>query len=287
MHLHVHGSTNCLSGTSESPIRIVPVSGRSATRPTGAFVTASYPAGWRVRPGLPDRSVPVARWLPHVAVHLPRACRTRPMPWRRSLAEEYRLTVRNRSHLQNCGLNWTPREDGRKSRLRYRFHCEVFSVMRIKSLPPNGFHRLHLLVGAGGRKRVFEAARHNRGASARPRLQAPPHRRGRDGVVPQVWGSYRTWGAGGPAGTGTSRGGGLSPPLFDRAMPALDERPQEQGKDGGATGKAGRGVRRRAEALPERKGCRYADDFVGLVHGSRDDAENVRHEITEVLAPLT
>jgi len=86
--------------------------------------------------------------------------------------------------------------------------------------------------------------------------------------------------------TGTPQGGVLSPLLFNIAMSALDERLQEPWKDGGTMGTASRRVRRRARGLPNWKVCRYADDFVVLVHGSRDDVENLQHEITEVLEPL-
>ncbi|MEU4173753.1 group II intron reverse transcriptase/maturase [Streptomyces sp. NPDC026589] len=86
--------------------------------------------------------------------------------------------------------------------------------------------------------------------------------------------------------TGTPQGGVLSPLLFNIAMSALDERLQGPWKDGGTMGTASRRVRRRAKGLPNWKVCRYADDFVVLVHGSRDDVEKLQHEITEVLEPL-
>ena len=37
---------------------------------------------------------------------------------------------------------------------------------------------------------------------------------------------------------------------------------------------------------PNWRVCRYADDFVVLVHGTKADAETLREEVAEVLAPL-
>ena len=45
-------------------------------------------------------------------------------------------------------------------------------------------------------------------------------------------------------------------------------------------------ARRRAKGLPNWRIVRYADDFVVLVHGTQDDAEILREEIADVLAPL-
>jgi len=42
---------------------------------------------------------------------------------------------------------------------------------------------------------------------------------------------------------------------------------------------------RRTKGLPNWRIVRYADDFVVLVHGSRDDVETLRGEIVDVLAP--
>ncbi|MER7728881.1 reverse transcriptase domain-containing protein [Streptomyces sp. NPDC096323] len=86
--------------------------------------------------------------------------------------------------------------------------------------------------------------------------------------------------------TGTPQGGVLSPLLFNIAMSTLDERLQGPWKDSGTMGTASQRVRRRAKGLPNWKVCRYADDFVVLVHGSSDDVEKLQHEITEVLEPL-
>ena len=44
--------------------------------------------------------------------------------------------------------------------------------------------------------------------------------------------------------------------------------------------------RRRAKGLPNWRIVRYADDFVILVHGTRDDVQTLREDITHALAPL-
>ena len=41
-----------------------------------------------------------------------------------------------------------------------------------------------------------------------------------------------------------------------------------------------------AKGLPNWRIVRYADDFVVLVHGTRDDVEALREDVAEVLAPL-
>jgi len=45
-------------------------------------------------------------------------------------------------------------------------------------------------------------------------------------------------------------------------------------------------ARRRAKNLPNWRVCRYADDFVVLVHGDRADVEALHEDIAHVLAPL-
>jgi RNA-directed DNA polymerase len=47
-----------------------------------------------------------------------------------------------------------------------------------------------------------------------------------------------------------------------------------------------RRARRRAKGLPNWRIVRYADDFVILVHGTRDDAETLHEDIATVLEPL-
>ncbi|MEU8200872.1 group II intron maturase-specific domain-containing protein [Streptosporangium sp. NPDC049046] len=45
-------------------------------------------------------------------------------------------------------------------------------------------------------------------------------------------------------------------------------------------------MHRRRKGLPNWRIVRYADDFVVLVHGTRDDVHTLHEEITDVLAPL-
>ena len=47
-----------------------------------------------------------------------------------------------------------------------------------------------------------------------------------------------------------------------------------------------RRARRRSRGLPNWRIVRYADDFVVLVHGTREDAEAVRGEVADVLSPM-
>jgi RNA-directed DNA polymerase len=78
----------------------------------------------------------------------------------------------------------------------------------------------------------------------------------------------------------------LSPLLANIALSALDEHVHGLWQPDKAMGSpAGRALRRR-RGLPNWRIVRYADDFVVLVFGSRDDAETLREEIANVLAPL-
>jgi RNA-directed DNA polymerase len=86
--------------------------------------------------------------------------------------------------------------------------------------------------------------------------------------------------------TGTQQGGILSPLIFNVAMSALDEHLHRPWKPGGSMATSSQRARRRARGLPNWRACRYADDFVVLVHGTRADVETLREEIADVLAPL-
>ena len=70
------------------------------------------------------------------------------------------------------------------------------------------------------------------------------------------------------------------------AMSVLDEHLQRPWKPGGVMETHSRRGRRRAKSLPNWRIIRYADDFVVLVHGTKGDAETLREEIADVLAPL-
>jgi RNA-directed DNA polymerase len=83
--------------------------------------------------------------------------------------------------------------------------------------------------------------------------------------------------------TGTPQGGILSPLLANIALSELDEhfaRHGQQGMNGSQ-----RAARRR-KGLGNWRLVRYADDFVVMVHGTRQHAEGLREEAAAVLAPL-
>lgn len=85
-------------------------------------------------------------------------------------------------------------------------------------------------------------------------------------------------------GTGTPQGGILSPLLANVALAVLDEY-VDQAPGGSGTAKSVRlNRRRRGEA--NFRIVRYADDFLVLVAGSRDQAEGLRAEVRGALAPM-
>jgi RNA-directed DNA polymerase len=83
--------------------------------------------------------------------------------------------------------------------------------------------------------------------------------------------------------TGTPQGGILSPLLANIALSALDEHFAERWR---ASGTSDQRYRARARGGATYRLIRYADDFVVMVHGSREHAEALRGQVTEVLAPL-
>jgi RNA-directed DNA polymerase len=86
--------------------------------------------------------------------------------------------------------------------------------------------------------------------------------------------------------TGTPQGGILSPLLANIALSVLDEHVHGPWRLGGIMSTPSRRARRRRKSLPNWRMVRYADDFVVLVHGEREDVESLREEIAEVLAGL-
>jgi len=72
--------------------------------------------------------------------------------------------------------------------------------------------------------------------------------------------------------TGTPQGGILSPLLANIALSVLDEHVHGPWLTGGAMSSPRRRSWRRAKGRPNWRIVRYADDFVILVHGTRDDA---------------
>lgn len=87
--------------------------------------------------------------------------------------------------------------------------------------------------------------------------------------------------------TGTPQGGVLSPLLANIALSVLDEHLHGPWKPGGSMStEYRRARRRRVEGLPTWRVVRYADDFVVLVHGTRDATEALREDVAAVLAPM-
>ena len=84
--------------------------------------------------------------------------------------------------------------------------------------------------------------------------------------------------------TGTPQGGILSPLLANIALHVLDEHLQGQWRE--HMGTEYRRTRRRRNGLGTWRLVRYADDFVVLVHGSRENTEALREEIAGVLAGM-
>ncbi|WP_081879802.1 group II intron reverse transcriptase/maturase [Nocardia sp. NRRL WC-3656] len=83
--------------------------------------------------------------------------------------------------------------------------------------------------------------------------------------------------------TGTPQGGILSPLLANIALSVLDE---HFAAKWAALGPAWTRAKRRRAGEPVMKVVRYADDFVIMVAGKRDDAEALWDEVATVLAPM-
>ena len=86
--------------------------------------------------------------------------------------------------------------------------------------------------------------------------------------------------------TGTPQGGILSPLILNIALSLLDERLHGPWKDDGEMGTAYRRARRRTQGRPTWRAIRYADDFVVLVHGTRDDVKALHEDVSRTLEPL-
>jgi RNA-directed DNA polymerase len=83
--------------------------------------------------------------------------------------------------------------------------------------------------------------------------------------------------------TGTPQGGILSPLLANIALSGLDEHFTAKWE---ALGPEWTRAKRRRAGEPVMRLVRYADDFVVMVHGTRDDAEALWDEVAAVLAPM-
>jgi RNA-directed DNA polymerase len=84
------------------------------------------------------------------------------------------------------------------------------------------------------------------------------------------------------SGVGTPQGGIASPLLANIALSALDEHFERIWR--GPFGTHGRRLHQRRVGRPTYRLIRYADDFVLMVRGTRDQAEALKQEIASVLA---
>lgn len=86
--------------------------------------------------------------------------------------------------------------------------------------------------------------------------------------------------------TGTPQGGILSPLLANVALSVLDEHLHAPWQPGGSmhTGPQRSGRVKRGKA--NHRLVRYADDFVVMVNGTREDVQALQEQVVEVLAPL-
>jgi len=83
--------------------------------------------------------------------------------------------------------------------------------------------------------------------------------------------------------TGTPQGGILSPLLANIALSALDEHFARKWE---ALGPEWTRAKRRRQGVPAYRIVRYADDFVVMVGGTRNDAQALWDEVAAVLAPI-
>lgn len=83
--------------------------------------------------------------------------------------------------------------------------------------------------------------------------------------------------------TGTPQGGILSPLLANIALSVLDEHFARKWE---SLGPDWTRIKRRRAGEPVMRLIRYADDFVVLVHGTREDAEGLWDEVAAVLAQI-
>jgi RNA-directed DNA polymerase len=83
--------------------------------------------------------------------------------------------------------------------------------------------------------------------------------------------------------TGTPQGGILSPLLANIALSVLDEHFTQKWE---ALGPSWTRAKRRRAGEPAMRLVRYADDFVVMIAGTRDDAEALWDEVGQLLAPM-
>jgi RNA-directed DNA polymerase len=99
------------------------------------------------------------------------------------------------------------------------------------------------------------------------------------GLLTELGESRDTW-------AGTPQGGILSPLLANIALSVLDEHLTESWEPGGSMATGSKRSYRRARGLPTWRLVRYADDFLVMVNGSREDTEQVREDVAQVLASM-
>ena len=74
----------------------------------------------------------------------------------------------------------------------------------------------------------------------------------------------------------------MSPLIFNVAMSVLDEHVMRPWQPGGAMSTPGKRTYRRSRGQPTWRITRYADDFVILVNGTREDTEALREDVVAV-----
>src|SRR5205807_1525200 len=84
--------------------------------------------------------------------------------------------------------------------------------------------------------------------------------------------------------TGTPQGGILSPLLANVALSVLDDHFVAAWESFGTTPQHRQG--RRLKGLATYRLVRYADDFVVMVAGHREHAEELREDVARVLTPM-
>jgi RNA-directed DNA polymerase len=87
-------------------------------------------------------------------------------------------------------------------------------------------------------------------------------------------------------GQGTPQGGIISPLLANIALSALDEAVMAPWAEGGEQSTQWARQRRRRKGIGNWRIVRYADDFVIMTNGSRDDAVSLKEQAAGVLAGL-
>lgn len=87
-------------------------------------------------------------------------------------------------------------------------------------------------------------------------------------------------------GTGTPQGGIISPLLANIALSALDEAIMAPWQPGGDQATQSGRAKRRYHGLGNWRIVRYADDFVIMTNGNRDDVARLQERVTQVLGGL-